>query len=303
MFDCLFIGSSTKDLLMLVDAPPCSDQRIAASRMVNACGGPGSTAAVAFSSLGGSAALVTAIGSDDTSDYIRADLSSRGFSYLDLKEIPNAASSFSVIQVESNGKRCITCYGGCTGAMTLSMLDPALLKQAPMIHLAGLSESFLVKAVRFCREQAPNALISVDGGNYGLPTAQAILPYTDVFIPDDKTVAKTLGLSSMEDACRSYHKMGAGLVCITLGDKGSLAYDGSRFFSAPAASVHVLDTTGAGDNFHGAFLYCLLKKFDLQKTLYFCNAFSALTCEGLGGREALPALEKVLRKMNEITLA
>lgn len=299
MFDCLFIGSSTKDLLMQVATPPSSDQRITATRKVTACGGPGSTAAVAFSSLGGNAALITPIGDDDSAEFIRADLCARNFSHLDLINIPNAESSFSVIQVEPDGKRCITCYGGCTENLTLSMLNPDLLRQAPMIHLAGLSESFLIDAVQYCKKQAPHALLSVDAGNYSLSAAESILPDIDIFIPDDKTVAKTLGLPP-QDACRQYFSKGAKIICITLGDQGSLAYDGSQFYFAPAAKARILDATGAGDNFHGAFLYCLLKKFDLQKTLYFCNAFSALTCEGLGGREALPPIEKVLNKMSEI---
>lgn len=302
MFDCLFIGSSTQDLLMLVDAAPYSDRRISASRKAIACGGPGSTAAIAFSTLGGRASLITAIGSDDTASFIRADLTSRNFAHLNLIEIPGAASSFSMIQVERDGKRCITCYGGCTDLMTLSMLDTRQIQRAPMIHFAGLSESFLIEAVRFCRKFAPDAILSVDGGNYSLEAARAILPYTDIFIPDDKTVRDTLGLS-MEDACRRYYDFGAKTVCITLGDKGSLAYDGSQFFSAPGTSVPVVDTTGAGDNFHGAFLYCVLQKFDLPKTLCFCNTFSALTCEGLGGREALPTLERVFQKMGEVSAA
>lgn len=301
MFDCLFIGSSTQDLMMLVDAPPYSDRRISASRKLTTCGGPGSTAAAAFAVLGGRASLITAVGDDDTGVFIRNDLKSRNFTHLQLIEIPNAASSFSTIQVERNGKRCITCYGGCTDLMTLSMLRKEEIAQAPMIHLAGLNELFLIEAVRFCRQLAPKAILSVDGGNYSLETAKAILPYTDIYIPDDKTVANTLGVPP-KDACKYYYELGAKIVCITLGEKGSLAFDGRQFVFAHNANVQVVDTTGAGDNFHGAFLYCVYQRFDLPKTLRFCNAFSGLTCEGLGGREALPTRECVLKKMEEISV-
>ena len=53
------------------------------------------------------------------------------------------------------------------------------------------------------------------------------------------------------------------------------------------------------DNFHGAFLYCLTQKWDLDRTLRFCNAFSGLTCQGLGGLAAEPTLEETLQKMEE----
>lgn len=61
----------------------------------------------------------------------------------------------------------------------------------------------------------------------------------------------------------------------------------------------VTDTTGAGDNFHGAFLYCLMQGWDIERTLRFCNTFSALTCMGLGGLAAEPTLEETLQKMEE----
>ena len=62
MLDCLFIGSATKDTLLMVEAPPASDQRIAASAVVHACGGVASVAASAFQKLGGSAGLITVVG-------------------------------------------------------------------------------------------------------------------------------------------------------------------------------------------------------------------------------------------------
>ena len=89
-----------------------------------------------------------------------------------------------------------------------------------------------------------------------------MLPYVDVFIPDDKTVSKTLGCSP-EDACRYYAEKGVRVSCVTMGDKGSVAYAHNTFHYAPPTKVSVLDTTGAGDNFHGAFLYCLTQKWDL----------------------------------------
>lgn len=70
MLDCLFIGSATKDILMMVDAPPASDQRIAARAVTHACGGIASVAASAFQKLGGRAGLITAVGgSSEVTDF------------------------------------------------------------------------------------------------------------------------------------------------------------------------------------------------------------------------------------------
>jgi sugar/nucleoside kinase (ribokinase family) len=293
--DCLFIGSTTQDILMMVSSPPASDQRIAATKVVTACGGPSGTAAFAFQTLGGCTGLVTAVGKDKESVFIRRDIEARCLPYVKILTMAQFRSPFSVILVEENGKRCIAHYGGCIHQLKLSMLDMEALQSAKIIHLAGVDEWFAADAAKYCKENT-GALILVDGGNFCREVTDAMLPYVDVFIPDDKTVAKTLGLSPKE-ACIYYYKKGVKTVCVTLGKEGSLAYDGESFFADPPTPVNVVDTTGAGDNFHGAFLYCILSGFDLKKTLRFCNTFSGLTCEGLGGKEAVPSMKKVLEKM------
>jgi len=298
VLDCLFVGSTTKDTLLVVEAPPASDQRIAASMMIHACGGVASVAASAFQKLGGNAGLITAVGEDsDVTDFIANDLASRNLPYISLVRVPGTESPFSAIQVESNGKRCITHFGGCIRHLTMDMLDKEVLANTKMIHLGGLEEHFCCELAAYCKRNT-NALISVDGGNLSREAADRMLPDVDVFIPDDKTVAKTLGMSP-EEGCRYYAEKGVRISCVTMGDKGSAAYvDGAFHYAAPVR-VSVVDTTGAGDNFHGAFLYCLTQKWDLDRTLRFCNTFSALTCQGLGGLTAEPTLEETLRKMEE----
>ena len=128
MLDCLFIGSTTKDTLLLVDAPPASDQRIAASAVVHTCGGVASVAASAFQKLGGSAGLITAVGDpSDVTDFIAKNIMARNLPYASLLRVPGTNSPFSAIQVESNGKRCITHFGGCIRQLTLDMLDKQAL--------------------------------------------------------------------------------------------------------------------------------------------------------------------------------
>ena len=297
MIDCLFIGSTTKDLLMTVDAPPESDQRIRATSITNTCGGIASVSASAFQKLGGDCGLITAVGKpSDATEFIKADISSRKLSFSKIISIPDEESSFSVIQVESNGKRCITHFGGCISRLTLE-IDMQTLKAAKMIHIGGLEDSFCAELVKYCKKNT-DAIISVDGGNITRKATDKLLPYTDIFVPDDKTVMKTLGLSPKE-ACLYYAEKGVQTVCVTMGEKGSIAYKNGVFTEAAAASVNVIDSTGAGDNFHGAFLYCLSRGWEMELTLNFCNTFSGLTCGGMGGIQAEPTLEETLKKMEE----
>ncbi|MCI9681299.1 MAG: carbohydrate kinase family protein [Lachnospiraceae bacterium] len=296
-YNALFIGSSTKDLIMLVDAPPESDQRICASQFVISLGGVASTAAAAHQKLGGSTAMISIVGEDETGEYIGADLKNQNFAYLQLLHTDKAPSSLSMIQVEKNGKRCITHYGGCIREMTFESLDLSPLSHTRYLHLGMMNPDLMLQLARYCKEKT-QAKLSIDGGNLPRNLMEQLLPYTDIFIPDNKTAMKTLGLEPKE-ACRYYAEHGAGFAAVTAAEDGTVGYDGSSWYYAPAVSVRLLDTLGAGDNFHGAFLYAMTRDWDMNRRLLFANVFASLSCEGLGGRIAAPSLETVLKRMEE----
>jgi sulfofructose kinase len=87
--------------------------------------------------------------------------------------------------------------------------------------------------------------------------------------------------------------LGAKTVIVTLGEKGSICVTPESFFYQPAFKVNAVDTTGCGDVFHGAFIFGLLQKWDLNETIRFASATAALKCREIGGRTAIPDLREV----------
>ena len=71
---------------------------------------------------------------------------------------------------------------------------------------------------------------------------------------------------------------------MTLGRDGSLVYTGGRFYYSPGFVVETVDTTGAGDIFHGAFAYGLLEGWGIERILEFSNAMAGLNCTRVGAR-------------------
>ena len=85
---------------------------------------------------------------------------------------------------------------------------------------------------------------------------------------------------------------------MTLGREGALVYHKGRFFYSPGFVVETVDTTGAGDVFHGAFAYGLLAGWDIARTLDFSNAMAALNCTALGARGGIksqPEAEQLMQ--------
>ncbi|MGA8366778.1 MAG: PfkB family carbohydrate kinase, partial [Candidatus Acidiferrales bacterium] len=91
------------------------------------------------------------------------------------------------------------------------------------------------------------------------------------------------------------------LIASTMGRLGALAWDGAQFILCPGFRVEAVDTTGAGDIFHGAFLYALVHGWEVKETLEFCCAAAALNCTALGARGGIAPLEEIekLRRTGE----
>jgi len=89
------------------------------------------------------------------------------------------------------------------------------------------------------------------------------------------------------------YEYGPEWAVVTLGARGSVAYDGQKFFAQKSFKVGVVDTTGAGDVYHGAFAYKYLSCKDLAGIMRFSSAVAALKCRKLGGRNGIPQLKEV----------
>jgi sulfofructose kinase len=83
------------------------------------------------------------------------------------------------------------------------------------------------------------------------------------------------------------------LTMATLGRLGAIAWDGKRFFLSYGFKVRALDTTGAGDIFHGAFIYGVLQGWPLEVILEFSNAAAALNCTASGARGRIASLTEI----------
>jgi ribokinase len=98
-------------------------------------------------------------------------------------------------------------------------------------------------------------------------------------------------------------KHGLGITTITLGSRGSVTFADDEIILCPAFPVETVDTTGAGDVFHGGYLYGLLQKRPLKDTIRFASAFAAMKCRKLGGRAGIPRLSEVRQFLQERGIA
>lgn len=287
----LFIGACTEDVMMRIEKMPVRNQRIAAKAFTRCCGGVAANAAAAFRFLGGKGGVITAIGDDDSGRFIRGDLDRQGYDYLQVHTLAGCASSISTIQVEDGGHRSITHFGGSISKLTFDMIDLDALLNAKIVHMGVLNGECMIEAAHAVKKRG-RGLVSIDGGNLEKDLVEELLPYCDIYIPDDVTAARTYQMTP-EEACRYFREKGVSVAAVTAGGEGSYALDAKGAYHIPAMKVNVVDTTAAGDNFHGAFLYAFSRNRSTLDCLKFAGTFASLTCEAMGGRAGMPSLEKV----------
>jgi ribokinase len=152
------------------------------------------------------------------------------------------------------------------------------------------------------------AKVSLDVGSLR-SGVESVFPFVDHIVVSKRFACGITKLSDPFSACkelmkiRRIHGRGFETVVVTIGEDGcicgsprgvSTSGNEDKIFHSPVFSVKVVDTTGAGDVFHGAFIYGLLKRWTLEKTAKFANACAAMKCRKLGGRAGIPNFDEAM---------
>ena len=116
-----------------------------------------------------------------------------------------------------------------------------------------------------------------------------VVSLVDVLIGSE-TFAHNFHPSDSVAALKKIAALGPEVVILTQGERGCLGKVGNDIFQIPGYKVNVIDTTGCGDVFHGAFVFGFLRGWDIHYTARFANAVAALKCTKLGGRTGIPNL-------------
>lgn len=114
------------------------------------------------------------------------------------------------------------------------------------------------------------------------------------YVVTSEEFAKDIGWQLTQAALlKEKEKLGVKVLTITLGEKGSITISNDEFIQLSAFRVKAVDTTGAGDVFHGGYIYGLLNKWSLKDAVTFASALAAIKCAKIGGRIGIPGLSEV----------
>jgi len=294
-YDVVGLGASSLDIINLVDHFPQNEEVQQAHELVLSGGGPVATAIVTLERLGARTAMVDALGDDWRSEFILKQLQQEGVDTRYILTRPGQTSSTSCILVKrSTGERAIVHMPASAPELDPNEAPFSAIQGARFLHLNGRHLKACLKAAR--RARMAGVKVSFDGGaNRYQPELRPLIALADICIVARQFGEACTGSHNPDQSAARLLEMGPGIVVITEGVKGSQVYSkqGQRFYQPAFAMPEVVDTTGCGDSYHGAFLFGLLRGFSLEKTAEFASAVAALNTQALGGRKALPTLKEV----------
>ena len=329
--DVVGIGYCCLDeLLLLSEIPEPEGRALVRERGLHG-GGMVPTALVTVARLGGRAGFVGKVGDDATGERITGELREYGVDTSRCIVERGATSNRTVVLVdERTGARSFLSDRGTVTAPRAGEVDLDYVRRAQVLHLSDASEASLA-AARAIKEAGGD--VGFDGTHFH-PSLWPLIPLVDYLIvsrffasefvahvagrgagraaqlfagehggaahpaalhPTDDVVT-TLSGERLLDAAHQLRQHGPHTVVVTEGEHGSwCAADGGDGHTAAFGAGPVIDTTGAGDVFHGAFLFGRARAWDLETCLKLAAATAALKCRKLGGRAGIPDLEEAQR--------
>ena len=291
-FDVVGVGLNATDTLILLPHFPAYAGKIAFDEEILSPGGQVASAMVTCARLGLRVKYIGTVGDDERGRVQVASLRETGINLDDVEVRQGCPNQTAYILIDrSTGERTVLWRRDDALRLDPSFITPEKISCARLLHIDGHDTPAVERAARLAREHAIPVTVDVDTVYHGF---ERVLPLVDYLIASSEFPAQW---TNERDPFKALELMqneyGIRVAAMTLGAHGALARFEGRFVYSPAFVVNCVDTTGAGDVFHGAFCYSVLRGMSLRESLDFSNAMAALNCTAIGARGGIRGPEEV----------
>jgi sulfofructose kinase len=291
--DVLCVGQASYDLVFSIGHHLGPDEKGNASSFISCGGGPAANAAVAVARLGLRSAFNGYLGKDEFGRKHMQELSEEGVC-TDLVTRGMSPTPISAILVKPDGKRTIVNHKAAAKPSGKQAADCGDFRPRVILfdgHEPFISSSFIPFAIKHGLETV------LDAGSVH-PGTLELLEQVDHVVASERFAHDFTGTQDVPTALQELSRHAPSVV-VTLGDKGLAWKNQHGTGRMRAFPIEAVDSTGAGDAFHGAFAAGLAKGYKWEKLLEYSSAVGALSCMELGGRPAIPNAQMVLGFLKE----
>jgi ribokinase len=296
--DILGLGEVVIDWVAEIPHFPHPDEKIDAISEKVFPGGVTANYVVAVARLGVNCGFIGAVGDDDYGDFLINDFKREKVDITLMSKEKEKKTPVNFIFVTKGEKTIIQSPHMQTTKISLSDLNEEYIKAAKHIHTTIIHSDIAKKVVQIAKEN--NLTISIDLESQiaqrGWQNLKDLLLNCDVLIPNKQGAKIITNSETPEEAARILIKKGVPIVIITMGNKGALITTKNFQKLVPTYNIkNIVDTTGAGDMFNGAFsVGYWIKEWDLEKSCRYANAAASLKIQKLGARTGMPSEKELI---------
>ena len=277
------IGSANMDLVVQTDVFPKQGETVLGQLFTTVPGGKGANQAVAAARLGGNVHMVANVGNDSFGDELLENLLGNSVDISGVTESTGVATGIANILLSGGDNRIIV-VPGANYELTPTCIDEmkeTIRKSKLVLLQLEIPIPTIVHTLKICAElNVPVLLNPAPAGGF----QNGFMTHLTYLTPNETECEQIFG-PDLEAALESYPNQ----LIVTLGSAGARYYDGEKHVIVEGFKTEVVDTTGAGDTFNGAFAYAIVEGFELTEAVKFANAAASLSVEKFGAQGGMPA--------------
>ncbi len=290
-FDVVGVGLNATDTLILLSHFPAYAGKVAFDEEILSPGGQVASAMVTCAKLGLAVKYIGTVGDDERGRIQMESLRGSGINLEDVEIRVNCANQTAYILIDrSTGERTVLWRRDDCLRLLPEAITPGKICCAKLLHIDGHDTLAVARAAEIARQHGIPVTVDVDTIYHGfdrvLPNVTHLVASSEFPIQWTNERDPFKALETIQNEYR------IPVAAMTLGAHGALARVDGKFVYSPAFVVNCVDTTGAGDVFHGAFCYAVLQGLPMRETLELSNAMAALNCTALGARGGISTIDE-----------
>ncbi len=279
------VGIAVRDVIFSVESLPAGPGKTHATARREVGGGPAANAAVAISRLGGATRFIGPLGDDPLGEELVEELSTLDVDTSRVRSIPDASSPLSTVVVDPTGERTIVNH---TDRRLFEEAEPIVDgdldgADAVLVDVRWLNGA--VTALEWAGDRGIPGIVDFDiGADESLP----LLEKASHVVFSSDALRRVAGKADLETALLEVSRHTGAWMGVTDGPEGTFWLDNGVVHHAAAFEVDVVDTTGAGDIYHGVFALALAEGKSEKEAIELSSAAAAISCTRFGGRSGIP---------------
>lgn len=283
------VGSISTDFVVTVNKRPKIGETIEGQSFATKFGGKGANQAVACSRLGAETHMIGAVGDDDFGERLLENLEENGISVNNVERVTHCSSGSAFITL-SDGDNSIVYIPGANAELNKSTIEKAekLVASSDIVLVQNETPKHIVETlIDLCHELTTPILLNPAPAR---EINEEFMDKVSFLTPNETEFSVLFPEKSVKEILEKYPNK----LILTLGEKGAQYFDGKEMITVPSfKSNNVVDTTGAGDTFNGAFAYAYASGMVIEESIRFANLAASLSIQKEGAQIGSPTLNEM----------